>query len=89
MPGLPGKRSSKFALETSVYERTGGDSEGSHLFHAIGGVNIRATAEILWNLWTDANAFPRWNSKWVSPTAGAAPESPTTLGQHRRGSREA
>ena len=54
-----------------------------------GGVNIRASAEILWNLWTDANALPRWNSKWVSPTAGAAPESPTTLGQHRRGSREA
>jgi hypothetical protein len=65
-------------------------TQKAHLFDAMGvSVNIRATAEILWNLWTDANAFPRWNSKWVSPMAGAAPESPTTLGQHRRGSREA
>jgi hypothetical protein len=36
MPGLPGKRSSKFDSETSVYERTGGDSEGSHLLNATG-----------------------------------------------------
>jgi hypothetical protein len=89
MLGLPGKRSSKFDSETSVYERNGSDSEGSHLFEATGvSVNIRTTAEILWNLWTDANAFPGWNSKWVSPMAGAAPESPITLGQRRRGSRE-
>lgn len=25
-------------------------------------VNVRASAEVLWNLLTDANGFPRWNS---------------------------
>jgi hypothetical protein len=66
-------------------------TQEAHIFSMRRGVsvNIRATAEIQWNLWTDANAFPGWNSKWVSPMAGAAPESPITLGQHRRGSREA
>jgi hypothetical protein len=37
MPGLPGKISSKFDLETSVYERTDGDREGSHLFDVMWG----------------------------------------------------
>jgi hypothetical protein len=34
-------------------------------------LNIRATAEIQWNLWTDANAFPGWELQMGQPSGGS------------------
>lgn len=99
MPGLPGKRSSKFDSETSVYERTGGDSEGSHLFDAMWGErehprNRRvAVGRFRGNSALEERQLRPCDAqqcrKSVSTMAGAAPESPIVPGQHRPGSRGA
>jgi hypothetical protein len=42
-------------------------------------LNIRAKADRIWSLLTDAEGFPRWNS--IHPRCRPMPSSSTTCGQ--------